>query len=664
MNDHEILYGDVFACLFNLKDNFIDCAVTSPPYWSQRDYGFKGQIGNESKADDYLAKLVTVFSVLRRKLKPKGVFYLNIGDKFLTKYGNTPLGMIPYKLAYYLVDDGWQLEDIIIWYKPNHMPSSVKNRFTTTYEPIFVLTKEEDNYYREYKQKEDFSNIFKIPIQPVPCKHMATYPEKLIETLLKLELPNNALVSDPFAGSGTTCKAVQNLCSEHFNHRKMNSIMIEAYKDYVDIIKERCKIKAKNIHMIPFKAYDPKPLANNFKIPHNDGKTVEDFNIEPNDIIIKIFKTTEEFRSFLPLLYDGSLADALNDDGVFFLGLMDHDINNIFDIAQVNENGWIIRNMIVVPQGNDWIPVFMLVKDIKSVRYRFNLDAIRVNHRYETSEDWNEIDFVGYKVDKSQAFFKKPDGGLIAKVILKYPNGLPHWVVVKWKTGDYSVEEVINGAGRKNPIQMFCPKCKTELKKSHHYEKVVSCPSCSLKLWRDAKSIPILMEKNPRVEPEYHYEEIDVVEKITKKDYDGKFKDTEPINRGQSPGARVSVQESYFSVQRYYDAKQSLICDYLNLHRKKVGLTKNELTRKFPPSYKHTVGHWLRKDMGGSLPKYEDLMTLNDFLQLAESYINYISRMGLKLQTVLADAKGKNPGDFLDLPLPMVIKLLEKVGDQ
>jgi len=184
MNDHEILYGDVFACLFNLKDNFIDCAVTSPPYWSQRDYGFKGQIGNESEADDYLAKLVTVFSVLRRKLKPKGVFYLNIGDKFLTKYGNTPLGMIPYKLAYYLVDDGWQLEDIIIWYKPNHMPSSVKNRFTTTYEPIFVLTKEEDNYYREYKQKEDFSNIFKIPIQPVPYKHMATYPEKLVETKL------------------------------------------------------------------------------------------------------------------------------------------------------------------------------------------------------------------------------------------------------------------------------------------------------------------------------------------------------------------------------------------------------------------------------------------------------------------------------------------------
>ena len=138
---HSVLHGDVWAGLTYLVDQTIDCAVTSPPYFSQRDYGFPGQIGKEDKFEEYLAKLVGIFSLLRKKLKSKGVFYLNIGDKYLSKYGNTPLGMIPYRLAHYLVLDGWRLEDIIIWYKPNHMPSSVKNRLCNTYEPIFVLTK-------------------------------------------------------------------------------------------------------------------------------------------------------------------------------------------------------------------------------------------------------------------------------------------------------------------------------------------------------------------------------------------------------------------------------------------------------------------------------------------------------------------------------------------
>ena len=106
-----------------------------------------------------------------------------------------------------------------------------------------------------------------------------------------------------------------------------------------------------------------------------------------------------------------------------------------------------------------------------------------------------------------------------------------------------------------------------------------------------------------------------------------------------------------------------MISDYLNLLRNKNSFTKNALTKKFPVGYKHTVGHWLRKDMGGSLPKYEDLLKLHELLYLDQSYINYISRTGLKLQTVLSDTKGKNPGDFLDLSLPKIIDMLKRVGE-
>ncbi|MBC8489200.1 MAG: site-specific DNA-methyltransferase, partial [Bacteroidetes bacterium] len=110
----------------------MDFTVTSPPYWGQRDYGFKGQIGNEKTYQAYIYKLITIFSSLKEKLTPEGVFFLNIGDKYLAKYGKSPLGFIPYQLAYLMVKDGWILNEIIIWSKPNHMPSSIKNRFVNS----------------------------------------------------------------------------------------------------------------------------------------------------------------------------------------------------------------------------------------------------------------------------------------------------------------------------------------------------------------------------------------------------------------------------------------------------------------------------------------------------------------------------------------------------
>ncbi|MFX0207097.1 MAG: DNA-methyltransferase, partial [Candidatus Hodarchaeota archaeon] len=282
---HKILFGDVWAALTTLEDHSIDCVVTSPPYWAQRDYGFKGQIGNELSLPDYLAKLVTIFTLMRQKLKPKGNFFLNIGDKYVSKYGNTPLAMIPYLLAFYLVRDGWNLEDIIIWYKPNHMPTPVKNRLTNTYEPIFVFSRSNENHYAKYKQKVNLSNILKIPLQPVPYKHLATYPERLVETLLRFDFPNDALILDPFAGSGTTCKAVQNISEGYFNPIKMRSIMIEANKEYVKIIKQRCNIKNTAIQKIPYRSYEIHSLTKNYTISKTEDEMPKNSTIQPSNVI-------------------------------------------------------------------------------------------------------------------------------------------------------------------------------------------------------------------------------------------------------------------------------------------------------------------------------------------------------------------------------------------
>jgi len=114
-----VLLGDVVRQLQRIPSNSIDLAITSPPYWGQRDYGVKGQIGVEETPDEYIEKLLSVFTELRRVLKDTGSFFLNIGDKYVGK----DLQMIPYKLAIKMQENGWALRNIIIWHKTNAMPS-------------------------------------------------------------------------------------------------------------------------------------------------------------------------------------------------------------------------------------------------------------------------------------------------------------------------------------------------------------------------------------------------------------------------------------------------------------------------------------------------------------------------------------------------------------
>ena len=63
-----IIIGDVLEQLRDLPDDFIQCCVTSPPYFGRRDYGMEGQIGVEKTPDAFVAKLVEVFEEVRRVL--------------------------------------------------------------------------------------------------------------------------------------------------------------------------------------------------------------------------------------------------------------------------------------------------------------------------------------------------------------------------------------------------------------------------------------------------------------------------------------------------------------------------------------------------------------------------------------------------------------------
>lgn len=138
-----ILIGDVIEKLKELPEKSIDVIITSPPYFGQRDYKTEGQIGQEEEIEDYIEKMVEVGKGLKRVLKDTGSYFLNIGDKYIKKR----LMMIPERTALALQKEGWILRNIITWYKPNHMPSPIKDRLANVSEPIYFFIKDLEKYY-------------------------------------------------------------------------------------------------------------------------------------------------------------------------------------------------------------------------------------------------------------------------------------------------------------------------------------------------------------------------------------------------------------------------------------------------------------------------------------------------------------------------------------
>ncbi|MHA1138366.1 MAG: DNA methyltransferase [Candidatus Thorarchaeota archaeon] len=640
-DDITIINADVYAGLSYLPDNSIDCAVTSPPYYNQRNYGFEGQIGNESHYSEYIEKLEAVFSLLKDKLTGQGVFFLNIGDKYLNQYGNSKLGMIPYKLAHFMDRNGFKLVDTIVWYKPNHMPSSIKNRFSNTYEPVFVFARDANNYYSNYMDSHpEVPNYFAVNLQPTPYSHVAVYPEKLVEKLLSFGFPYDSKVLDPFAGSGTTAKALLNMNAAGY---KMSGIMIEAFHEYVNIIIDRCNLSPKHeVIKLPFLPYQTKKYIPTEWVD-TDTYTV---NIDCKyDNFFKIFQDKSELKSFLNEMK--TFSRELKNNGICYIGIKNWDIDDIVSISDLNEKGWVIRNQLVITEGSSWYPIYLIVKDTKKVRYNFNLDAVRKSHKEMNNQTWNHIDFVGMRVNDNLS--KEKQEGVIVKVISYHQDMVPKEVIIKWSNGKFTKEMVKHNGYLKSDFSLHCPLCSEEVKEIPYGQNKVLCRSCNNQLWRDLESLPIINITTEFVhgEVEYDLDQEVNVKSYRRENYNGKFKETDKKNFGASPGARSSTQDVYFTVKRAINVPQEIVGTILKTIATGANLSIDKVTQQFPPQYKHTVSHWFRKDMGGSTPTPEDLIILSKIIPIPDEMIRLLNTRCLSLQSVKKSHLGKNPGDYL-----------------
>lgn len=167
-------HGDALETLCGLPDESVNCVVTSPPYFGLRDYGEPGQYGLEATPAEYVTTMRAVFAEVRRVLATDGTLWLNLGDTYASKanagasVGRTrradraeliparvnttteapykSMLMLPERVAWALIEDGWTLRNRIVWWKPNAMPESVTDRLANRHEAVFLLAKT-DRYW-------------------------------------------------------------------------------------------------------------------------------------------------------------------------------------------------------------------------------------------------------------------------------------------------------------------------------------------------------------------------------------------------------------------------------------------------------------------------------------------------------------------------------------
>ena len=64
--NRKILQGDILDKIKEIPDESIDVIITSPPYYSLRDYQVDGQIGLEQTPQQYIAKLMQIMIECKR----------------------------------------------------------------------------------------------------------------------------------------------------------------------------------------------------------------------------------------------------------------------------------------------------------------------------------------------------------------------------------------------------------------------------------------------------------------------------------------------------------------------------------------------------------------------------------------------------------------------
>jgi len=248
----EIINEDCLIGLKKINEVCVDLTWTSPPYYNAKSYS------EWNTYQDYLDFLENVFSEIYRITKEGRMCVVNLSPVIVQRESRgheSKRLAIPFHFFSIMEKMGWKYIDDIVWVKPegaaiNRNGGFFQHRKPVAYKPnlvsetILVFQKPAkfliDKIVRSYKDEalekslvlEEYerSNVWLINPE-TKSKHLAPYPEKLSDNIIKYYSFYGDLILDPFLGSGTTLIS----CKKYGR----NGIGFEIHEEYVDMTKTR-----------------------------------------------------------------------------------------------------------------------------------------------------------------------------------------------------------------------------------------------------------------------------------------------------------------------------------------------------------------------------------------------------------------------------------------
>lgn len=253
-----VIYNHDSSDMSMIPDESVNLIITSPPYWTLKDYDVEGQIGKGSSSYDYyLGELNKVWKECVRVLAPDGKICINIMPFLLTgkaaRFERRETRLVLGDIERFMDSTGCMFQfGLYIWDKrkiarfssfgsypyPPNIFSTYPYEWITVFskkgkrKPVSKEVKEKSKLTTEEWQKWAINSIWEM--QPAKAKaegHPAPFPKELPLRLIKLYSFWGDTVLDPFAGTGTTLLAAQEL------GRK--SIGFELNPEYIKLINKK-----------------------------------------------------------------------------------------------------------------------------------------------------------------------------------------------------------------------------------------------------------------------------------------------------------------------------------------------------------------------------------------------------------------------------------------
>ncbi len=250
---HRLLLGDSREIVTGLPPNSVHLAITSPPYWTLKQYErHPDQLGHVADYDAFLDAIDTVWKGVYTTLVPGGRLIIVVGDVCLArrKVGRHLVVPLHASIQERCRTLGYDNLAPIIWHKIANATMEVANGSSflgKPYEPNavikndieYILFQRKPGGYRkpslparimsvipENLHRQYFQQIWTLGGASTR-KHPAPFPHKLAARLIRMFSFVGDTVLDPFMGTGTSCVAAAGL--------GRNSIGIEVEPSYYDM---------------------------------------------------------------------------------------------------------------------------------------------------------------------------------------------------------------------------------------------------------------------------------------------------------------------------------------------------------------------------------------------------------------------------------------------